>query len=60
VPEARPESGFTLLFEGLSMMLLTEMPVKAVERIVGEHDTRLWRVLKHYVGKARARLSRSP
>jgi len=54
VPWARPESGFTLLFEALTMMLVAEMPVKAVERIVGEHDTRLWRVLKHYVGQARA------
>jgi transposase len=52
---ARPDSGFTLLFEALTMALVAEMPVKAVERIVGEHDTKLWRVLKHYVGLARAR-----
>lgn len=54
VPWARPESGFTLLFEALSMILVTEMPVMAASRIVGETDTRLWRVLKHYVAKARA------
>src|SRR5512134_2534984 len=31
------------------------MPVGAVGRLVGEHDTRLWRVLHHYVDEARAR-----
>ena len=39
VPWARPGSGFTLLFEALLMALMREMPVKAVARIVGEHDT---------------------
>ncbi|MGH9203961.1 MAG: ISL3 family transposase, partial [Vicinamibacterales bacterium] len=52
---ARSGSGFTLLFEALSMALLAEMPVAACARIVGEHDTRLWRVLKHYVARARAK-----
>lgn len=55
VPWARPGSGFTLLFEALVMALVREMPVAAVGRIVGEHDTRLWRVLHHYVDEARAR-----
>jgi len=54
VPWARPDSGFTLLFEALLMQLLREMPVLAVARLVGEHDTRLWRVLHHYVASARA------
>lgn len=54
VPWARPESGFTLLFEALLMALLTEMPVRAVADLVGEHDTRLWRVLHHYVELARS------
>src|SRR6266571_1032907 len=49
VPWARPESGFTLLFEALLMAPQTEMPVRAVADLVGEHDTRLWRVLHHYV-----------
>jgi transposase len=53
VPWARPESGFTLLFEALLMALLSDMPVKAVADLVGEHDTRLWRVLHHYVDQAR-------
>ena len=51
---ARPESGFTLLFEALLMALVSEMPVRAVADLVGEHDTRLWRVLHHYVELARA------
>lgn len=52
---ARPNSGFTQLFEAYLMTLLREMPVAKVAEIVGEHDTRLWRVLNHYVGHARAR-----
>lgn len=36
------------------MAMMREMPVKAAARIVGEHDTRLWRTLLHYVDKARA------
>jgi len=55
VPWAREGSGFTLLFEALAMLLMREMPVKAASRIVGEQDTRLWRVLLHYVEVARAR-----
>ena len=57
VPWARPDSGFTLLFEALLVAMLAEMPVKAVADVVGEHDTRLWRVLHHYVSTARESLS---
>ena len=56
VPWARPGSGFTLLFEALTMTLVTHMPVAAVARLVGEHDTRLWRIIIHYVEAALARL----
>lgn len=59
VPWARPDSGFTLLFEALLMTLVSEMPVNAVARLVGEHDTRLWRVIHHYVARARERLDLS-
>ena len=55
VPWARPGSGFTLLFEALAMMLMTAMPVLAAGRLMDEHDTRLWRVLHHWVEEARAR-----
>jgi transposase len=44
VPWARPGSGFTLLFEAFVMTLVKGMPVAAAARLVGEHDTRLWRV----------------
>ena len=56
VPWARPDSGFTLLFEALVMTMVSAMPVRAVARIVGEHDTRLWRVVHHYVDQARAKV----
>jgi transposase len=59
VPWARPVSGFTSLFEALVMTMVSAMPVKAVARIVGEHDTRLWRVVHHYVDQARARTDAS-
>jgi transposase len=55
VPWARAGSGFTLLFEALAMTLMTAMPVAAAARLVGEHDTRMWRVLHHWVETARAR-----
>jgi transposase len=55
VPWARKGSGFTLMFEGLLMILVREMTVNAVARLVGEHDTRIWRVLKHHVDEARAK-----
>lgn len=52
VPWARPESGFTLMFEAFVMALAREMPVAAVAAMVAEHDTRLWRVVRHYVDQA--------
>lgn len=59
VPWARTGSGFTLLFEALVLALVKSMPVAAVGRIVGEHDSRLWRVIHHYVDEARAEVSHS-
>lgn len=44
--------GFTLLFEAFALTLLREMPVNAAARILGEHDTRLWRLLDAYVSEA--------
>ena len=54
VPWARAGGGFTLLFEALIMALVSAMPVNTVAQLVGEHDTRLWRVVHHYVEQARA------
>ena len=46
---------FTAEFKALVVALPREMPVRAVARLVGgEHDTRLWRLLKRRVGRARA------
>jgi transposase len=59
VPWARPDSGFTLLFEAMVMTMVSAMPVAAVARIVDEHDTRLWRVVHHYVDEGRARTDAS-
>lgn len=53
VPWARPGSGFTHLFEALVMALAREMPVAAIAGLIGEHDTRVWRVIHHYVDEAR-------
>ncbi|MCA1701066.1 MAG: ISL3 family transposase [Actinobacteria bacterium] len=55
VPWARAQSGFTLLFEALVMALAKQMPVAAIAALVGEHDTRLWRIVHHYVDDARQR-----
>jgi transposase len=54
VPWARAGSGFTLMFEALVMALVKEMPVAAVAGLVGEYDTRLWRIVRHYVTEAHA------
>lgn len=54
VPWAREGSGFTLLFEAFIVAMAKDMPVNAIARLVGEHDTRIWRVLNHYVEKTRS------
>ena len=52
MPWARQGSHVTLLFEQVVMSLVREMPVAAAARLVGERDTRVWRIIQHYVGKA--------
>ncbi len=56
VPWARDGSGFTLLFEAFLLLMAPEMPVAALARTVGEHDTRLWRVLQWHTLDARERV----
>jgi len=56
VPWARPESGFTRLFEQAALMLAREMPVAAAARFIGVTDKRLWRVIEFHVGRALDRL----
>jgi transposase len=41
VPWASAESGFTLLFEAMVMVLAAEMPISDVAEMVDEEDTRL-------------------
>ena len=53
VPWARSGSGFSLLFEAMIMALAKDMTVNAIAAFVGEHDTRLWRIIHHYVEKGR-------
>jgi transposase len=55
VPWARPGSGFTLLFEALVMLMVQAMTVAETGQLVGEWDTRLWRIIHHYVDAARDR-----
>ena len=57
VPWARPGSGFTLLFEALVMSMVGSLPVKTLAEHIGESDTRIWRIIHHYVDEARARES---
>ena len=54
MPWARLRSHFTLLFEAHVVAMATEMSVRAVGRMIGEYDTRLWRIVNHYMGEADA------
>ena len=55
VPWARKQSGFTLLMDAIILMLAQSMPISKVAEMLDEHDTRIWRVIIHYVKKARAK-----
>lgn len=53
VPWARPNSGFTLLFEAFSMHLIEcEMPVNKVGDTVGEYPNRIWTIFNFWISKA--------
>ncbi|MDQ3622118.1 MAG: ISL3 family transposase [Verrucomicrobiota bacterium] len=52
VPWAREGSGFTLMFEAVAMLLCQQMPLVAAAELLAEEDTRLWRMVAHYVDKA--------
>lgn len=54
VPWARPDSGFTLMFEAFAMALIErEMPVNRVAEILGVYPQRVWTVFNHWVETAR-------
>ncbi|WP_051331191.1 helix-turn-helix domain-containing protein [Aneurinibacillus terranovensis] len=47
-----PRHYFTLNFDALVMTMAKDMPMNAIARLLGEHDTRLWRILHYYVEQA--------
>jgi transposase len=54
VPWARRGVGFTVLMEAFILALVQNgMTPNQVGRMIGEYDTRVWRVLQHYVEQAR-------
>jgi len=59
VPWARAGGGFTLLFEAFLLQLVKTMPVRNAARLIGEHDTLVWRILHHYVDSARTKADHS-
>jgi len=54
VPWARPNSGFTLLFEALGLTLCKVLPVNTSAKHLGVGDDALWTILHRYVEQARA------
>lgn len=51
---ARPQSGFTVLFEAFILTLAREMPISQIAELVDEHDTRIWRLINAHIKKAYA------
>lgn len=53
VPWARKNSGFTLLFEALSMALIeNEMPINKAASLVKVYPQRLWNIFNYWISKA--------
>jgi transposase len=53
VPWARPGSGFTLLFEAFSMLLIeSEMPVSKAADVMGVFPQRLWTIFNYWIKRA--------
>jgi len=60
VPWAREGSGFTLLFEAFSMLLIeSEMPVNKVGTVVNEYPNRIWTVFNYWVSIAYSKADHS-
>lgn len=51
--------GFQLLFEAYVLALAKSMPIANAAERLGEHDTRLWRIVEHYVWRAVEKLDLS-
>ena len=53
VPWAREGSGFTMLFEAYSMMLIeSEMPVNRIGKALKVYPNRIWTIFGHWVDRA--------
>jgi hypothetical protein len=48
---------FTQEFEAYAVILMSEMPVKRADRILGESDKRIWRMFFIHLKAAHARLN---
>ena len=48
LPWARRRQRLTRPFERMVVSMSREMPIRAVSRLLGEHDTRLGRIVNHY------------
>jgi len=60
VPWARPNSGFTLLFEAFAMTLIeSEMPINSAAQILKVWAPRLWRLFDYWVEQARSKIDLS-
>ena len=51
-PWARPTSRFTLLFEGYTMLLLADMPVRKTSQLLKCNEKSLARIMRYWVQKA--------
>lgn len=53
VPWARKGSGFTLMFEAYSMLLIeNEMPINKVGKVLKIYPNRIWTIFNHWIGIA--------
>lgn len=53
VPWARAQSGFTLLFEAFSMLLIeNEMPINKVAKVLGIYPNRIWTIFNYWISRA--------
>lgn len=57
VPWARENSTFTLLMEAFILTLAKASQISQIANLIGEHDGKVWRVVKHYVDEARKSVS---
>ena len=55
ITETKAEEKGPFAFEGWVVELAKHLPVATIADMVNEHDTRLWRFIKHYVDEARSR-----